>query len=797
MSTCELTLSREQAIRLLESAIGITFSEEQKRILADKGEHPLLINACAGSGKTTIFILLSLVQIMTGSLEPDNILGVTFSKKANLDMEMKYEKYCTALAEVGVNIPSIMPYFSTFHALFYRLLTLLDEYRDIQVISSWSIFTSDLSLALVYKDSKRTSRDQLNEIFQANAIIVNGGHSVDGLKIDTEISEYKTIKDVLTDKSRINLTKKFLINYDSVINKYIQLKRLNGDIDFNDMKTLLMQALKEPKSKKYLKKVMSNFRLAIIDEFQDIDPLQWKLINSLLSKETLNKIIAVGDDDQSVYAFRGSDPKYIINFQKSTPHAETLKLSTNYRTGGNILDIAKRMIENNHVRLPKKLLAFSSGQGKVNVFKTKSGIDYHSDFMEQLIHQIRDPQIDNSEIAILVRYNASRTLIADYLANRTIYTSLNRNTIILQKNNVYTTYIEITKALWYNKFSLIRKNATKIGFSDYKSHISQICNNAGKSRYIKLNKYLQDSKVFKNSLVKISKQDQSLFAKDRHLQDLLDLVKEVKDSAHDSVNSKNTVTDNVDIISRERTDIDCSDSKEPGIYCVFREVEYLVRDYYDYMISKNYISERNYREILDYLRSELKEVIDADGFFLKEEEKLHILSNKKKPSNGFANINFLSLHQSKGLEFEHVYLCDLNDKELKKDTLIINSLFSPTLTLDQFQSCLAVLDETSLFHAKNAFKKMKIESYRVLNRASFDFCEVRKELKEQPRLDPIFKKFYKSVISYSKFIEEERRLLYVGITRAKTELNLQRFDEEYPLLTELDLPLRDVFENQE
>src|SRR5699024_4443793 len=114
-----------------------------------------------------------------------------------------------------------------------------------------------------------------------------------------------------------------------VVTYYQELKIQNGLVDFNDMKMLLLKSMKDKKYLKQYQDVMKQFKLVIIDEFQDIDNLQWKIISKLLSTETVDRLVVIGDDDQSVYSFRGSNPKYIMNYHELMPTAQTLNLSTN------------------------------------------------------------------------------------------------------------------------------------------------------------------------------------------------------------------------------------------------------------------------------------------------------------------------------------------------------------------------------------------------------------------------------------------------------------------------------------
>lgn len=138
-------LSTKEIIDLMESGLNMKFSDEQIAILNNDFTRPLLVNACAGSGKTIIFILMALIAIAKGNADPDEILGITFSHKSRVDMGERYNKFVSELSEIGLKISYGRPNFTTFHALFYQLLRQNPEYQQVQVLTSYRLFIRDLS----------------------------------------------------------------------------------------------------------------------------------------------------------------------------------------------------------------------------------------------------------------------------------------------------------------------------------------------------------------------------------------------------------------------------------------------------------------------------------------------------------------------------------------------------------------------------------------------------------------------------------------------------------------------------
>ena len=318
-------LSTKEIIDLMESGLKMKFSAEQIKILNNDFTKPLLVNACAGSGKTTIFILMALIAVAQGNADPDEILGITFSHKSRVDMGNRYDNFVNDLKATTLNLPAGRPNFTTFHALFYQLLRQNPEYQRSQVLTSYRIFMRDLTDQIKHPSNVITKAEMLEEMFDLNDYLINQGLTTDGiLPTATENQPFSEAVKAMSEFSRQNHDEGFYEDYLAVLRKYQELKRQNSYIDFNDMKLLLIESMHDPNYLQYYQRIMSRYKIAVIDEFQDIDNLQWQIISKLLSKETMQHLIVIGDDDQSIYSFRGSNPKYILNYKRLLPNATKL-----------------------------------------------------------------------------------------------------------------------------------------------------------------------------------------------------------------------------------------------------------------------------------------------------------------------------------------------------------------------------------------------------------------------------------------------------------------------------------------
>lgn len=758
-------LSTKEIIDLMESGLKMKFSAEQIKILNNDFTKPLLVNACAGSGKTTIFILMALIAVAQGNADPDEILGITFSHKSRVDMGNRYDNFVNDLKATTLNLPTGRPNFTTFHALFYQLLRQNPEYQRSQVLTSYRIFMRDLTDQIKHPSNVITKAEMLEEMFDLNDFLINQGLTTDGiLPTATENQPFSKAVKAMSEFSRQNHDEGFYEDYLAVLCKYQELKRQNSYIDFNDMKLLLIESMHDPNYLQYYQRIMSRYKIAVIDEFQDIDNLQWQIISKLLSKETMQHLIVIGDDDQSIYSFRGSNPKYILNYKRLLPNATKLNLSTNYRTGEKILKRVIPLIKQNHVRLDKELLSGRPDLGKFILYSSKkSGFNGGSKMLKRLVKQINDPQINNDDIAILVRYNSSRMLLADWLANQGIYANINNSGAILQNNLIYRIITELMKGLWQDQYQYFSDQANRIGFRAYKDHTRKVEARSGND-FEKLSDYLLAAEAYN------AETNTPFKRTDERVQVYFNSIKRFKTRLNEStsVDSKHKLSASL-------------------IKDLYQAANRLTDRYFDFMVEKNFMSKVEVKDIKQYLEEELKRYESIDDFFFDEAQKKDILSDRHQQDKQH-RIQFLSLHQAKGLEFKYVYLYGLTDKEVEKAGIVLNDWFPPAMAFEQFVKKWKSVYKQSFEFLEHALQAAHIDNYKdITHNNAFNPINLDKTLTKKKEFE-MFHVFYKEVENYSAFIEEERRLLYVGVTRAQLELSLRIAPDSNPLLFELQLP---------
>jgi len=737
----------EQVIAFLEEANGIKLSDEQKAVLESPNDKALLINAAAGSGKTTIIIMMMIKRILTGEIQPDEILAITFSKQAQLDMSDRYDQYVNKLRMLNVLMPVEKPHFSTFHAFFYQILRRLPEYAQKSVISSPMEYNFALQKYITNTSDQVLSKSEILEnIFNTYQFLLNTNHSLDGIHLIH--SDYDDEDEEVMDISKLYLTNNEIINkivhedlginfwsdYVDVIDAYAQLKADHNQMDFNDMSTLLAKALDNPFNATQLTTASAIYETLIIDEFQDINHSQWELIQRLMLPHVIDNMIAIGDNDQAIYGFRGSTPKFIMEFNQILTNSITLNLSTNYRTGGIILDEARKIIEDNQYRLDKDLLAFRKTDGQVIIHKNTMGqFSQHSSFLLDLKANIQQNDPDKS-IALLTRYNSDAMLVIDWLARNGIYVTTPKH-LILNQNKLYKNFMTLAYAFHTDNLAIFRDVSRIVGFKSLETAIDEIVASTHITKLSDLpammgNNFQYDERMEKHR---------------QNIQEVCNFVAIMPDN----------------------------EPAQMGQF--FQMLMGITSSYYNYMIKQKYIVEEIYSKLINYMYQLFQASDDEHNsmqtFFDKELEKNQLVES---PTINYSNIIISSMHQSKGLEYDDVYLFGLRANDGEDATIKLERILGYDV------------DTTRIHNIQKANYKRQVYIMNQLKRLGVP--SIRKLIRTVP-FDDIITDDYNAGIIASKLqqkfeaIEEERRLIYVGMTRAKSKLHLDSFIEMSPLLT--------------
>ena len=307
------------------------FNEFQKSAIRH-GDGPMLVIAGPGSGKTTVLTNRIKYLINEYNVNPKEILVITFTKAAAKEMQTRFEKNMGAKSEVT---------FGTFHAVFFYILKAAYNFSAENIIKE----------------------DDKNHIIRT--AIEYSGMEVDDIaemqrNIEGEISKVKSEGIGIETYYSINCPeeafRKIYKYYDSQLKKKRQ-------IDFDDMLLYCKELF--DKRKDILKQWQKRYSYILIDEFQDINRVQYDVIKKLALPQ--NNLFIVGDDDQSIYGFRGSKPEIMLNFEKDYPKAKKVILDINYRSSQNIVKAAGLVIKNNRIRFDKDIRTDNPDGEKVNI----------------------------------------------------------------------------------------------------------------------------------------------------------------------------------------------------------------------------------------------------------------------------------------------------------------------------------------------------------------------------------------------------------------------------------------------
>ena len=351
---------------------------------------PVLILAGAGSGKTTVLINRIAYLIGAKNVFPSQILAITFTNKAAAELKSRLE---TMLGSEGE-----MVWASTFHSLCVRILR-----RDIEKIgypSSFNIFDRADQLTVVKECLKEMNLD--DKTYPPKSVLTYIGRAKDELMTPADFAKTSG------GDFRMEKVAQIYELYQKKLFKY-------GSLDFDDIIMLTVKLFEEHED--VLAYYQRKFHYIMVDEYQDTNHAQYRLV-SLLADAHKN-LCVVGDDDQSIYKFRGANIENILSFEKQYTNSKVIKLEENYRSTQNILDAANNVIKNNMGRKGKSLWT-SKGEGeKIKLIKAQNEHDEGQKIADRIDDLTRQGYAYN-DFAILYRTNAQSRVIENMLLRNAI-----------------------------------------------------------------------------------------------------------------------------------------------------------------------------------------------------------------------------------------------------------------------------------------------------------------------------------------------------------------------------------------
>ena len=540
---------------------------------------PLLILAGAGSGKTRVLTYRVAYLVNEHNVDPYNVLAITFTNKAANEMK---DRIMGILGPRAYNIQ-----ISTFHAL--GVLIVKENYEKAGYKANFTILDSDDSLTLIKKIIKDLNLDP--KTYNPKAIRNQISGAKNSLLTAKEYDKYAN-----TEFEQVVLR---------VYEKYEEKLAINNSLDFDDLLMLPIKIFREYPD--VLKKYQERFKYILIDEYHDTNESQYILVKMLSAK--YKNICVVGDNDQSIYSFRGANYHNILNFEHDYPNSKVIMLEKNYRSTKNILNAANDVIKNNKERKDKNLWTDNEDGSKIKYHRASD----EKDEAFYVVNEIKD-LISNGEklndIAVLYRTNAQ---------SRNIEESLLRENI---------PYRVIGSFYFYNRKEI----------KDLIAYLKVIYNSnddVNLLRIINVPKRGIGDKTIQNLTIKANDENVSLF-------DAIDSGKELifKETINKlrEISEKSSLTELVDAIL-EKTGIKAELISENSI-----EADVRLENLEEFKtITKNYEESRG--------------IVSLDEFL----NEISLVSDVEEYRNREDVITLMTIHSAKGLEFKDVFLIGLEE----------------------------------------------------------------------------------------------------------------------------------------
>lgn len=370
-------------------------------------EGPCMVLAGPGSGKTLTIAKRIEYLIMKHKVRPEEILVITFTKYAAWEMKNRTRSIC------GPSSYAVT--FGTFHGIYYGILKWAYRLNQSNLLSDEEKYRILREILPGIDWDQEPEADEEKDYLQELAIEIG---NVKNNCMDIE--EYEPVK-YTTEKFR------------KLYRTYEETKKKYRKIDFEDM---LIQCrdlfMKRPD---ILKKWQEKFQYILVDEFQDVNQAQYDVVRMLAAPQ--DNLFVVGDDDQSVYGFRGAKPGIMMEFMKDYPKARQILLDVNYRSSGYIVKGALRVIGNNKIRFEKKIEAFRKPDETVHVQEVKDPVQ-EAEYVLERIREYREKGVSYTEMAVLYRTNVDARAMSELMTEYQIPFVMKEHL-----NNIYEHFIAL------------------------------------------------------------------------------------------------------------------------------------------------------------------------------------------------------------------------------------------------------------------------------------------------------------------------------------------------------------------
>lgn len=555
-------------------------SKQREAVIWNEG--PLLLLAGPGSGKTHT-ITHRLIHLLNLGISPETILVITFTKEAALSMQHRF--YSTYHKQVPIQ-------FATFHSFFYQILRSEKQFHATTIISTGRkrvILRQLLEQKVTIKFEQQGEFDDLLERFM------------------TAISYYKNTGDYAAATEQLNGSSREHFSF--LFRAYCYEMKQRNYIDFDDM---LYECLKLLQKNKSLRSQWQyRFRYILVDEFQDINPMQYEIMKLLLPKPY--NLFAVGDDDQSIYGFRGSNPDLMHQFVREF-HAQVYHLDTNFRSGQEIVKASEAVISENRNRFEKQLVSGREElQSKVEILSYESKREQSHEILMKVKNFEETYANTNDKLAILFRTNSYMQGMAARLSAEGIPFAMKENCKSIYEHPIVKdicAYLQLAKEGWSVQ-AFVRIMNKPVRFLGRDAVAESKCLEDVLSFYTLNSHYGKGYVAERNAILKLEKQ--------------LELLKSM--------------------------------GLQAGIRYILKVIGY---ERYIHTLDRNRDA---FDEVLLWLKEDASRYADFEDWMEAQKKYNLQLEEKQNGKNRMDDrIQLMTVHGAKGLEFHTVIIPDCNEK---------------------------------------------------------------------------------------------------------------------------------------
>ncbi len=580
-----------------------------QRAAVEQTEGPVMIIAGPGSGKTRV-LTYRIAHLINLGKAPYNLLSLTFTNKAAREMKERIEQIVGGEAAQQL-------WMGTFHSIFARILRI--EAQHLGYPTNFTIYDTEDTKKLIAAIVKE--RGFNSDIYKPNVVYSRISNAKNKMISPAAYQTNLQLKarDEIDGLNRI----------EDLYALYIKRCRRAGAMDFDDL--LLNMYYLLAKFPEVLQKYQHKFRYILIDEFQDTNFVQYAIVKKLVGEG--RNICVVGDDAQSIYAFRGATIRNILNFEKDYPKLNIYKLEQNYRSTKNIVQVANTIIKNNKNQIAKQIWTSNQEGQKINLIKAATDTDEGKLVADSIYETRLRHHFKNEEFAILYRTNAQSRIIEEALRRRGIGYKVYGGLSFFQRKEIKDMMAYLRLTVNPHDEEALRRviNYPKRGIG--KATIDKIAITADK-----MDKPIWDILLKINGFKLATRTKKSIIS-------FVNLIRnfkqrQAKESAYELAKYIGRLTGLVQELHNDKTVEGLSR---------FENLEELFNSIKEFVDNK----------VRENLEKPNDRVDDSLGAYLQE---VSLLTSMDTGEESAEQVKLMTVHSAKGLEFPCVYIIGLEDK---------------------------------------------------------------------------------------------------------------------------------------